>query len=858
MSASNSYGQPGSSFSIVGNPTLGRRDTYNKLIGKKKFTSDIQPTDIGIASATGFLWVGFVTCPYPNARIKSIDVSEAEAAGAITLTGYDYDFLPEYDYYSTSGLRSRGCLPTTQARYCGMPVVAVGGPTPYLTNDYIQMVKVEYEPLPYVFDAEAALKSGSPQIWPNGNAPAGTTITTVEELTYASSAQDAYGDAAAAIAEADQVVTLRLDTDVYQHAELEPRVSIIQYTEGTGTNASQSSTSGVTTSGTGALINAWDATEYVVTDQNDLASWFAVPTTNVQVRLSLGGSENGSTGGSFGNKIPPWEGIMIGAAMSKKSGLAAKLEYTKTNNFQAGIARWCERSYLTVAAKNGLITAVQGEMYTNVGALGGSNSDLGEFYAIYNVPNLNVVSYSANTNVYGTAGAMRNVGETQNTWFMETAIDMLAEKYNMDPVQFRLNNMKTAYYVDNTTTPPTVYNDTAFDPTTGYPFSGFGQPAHLLQTKATFNWSSRWQGWATPSAVVTNSGETQGTGKKLRGVGVALTSGAKGSLRAPDTGQILVMPSGAVTVYSGIMDHGGGGPTTIPMIAAEAIGMTLAQYGTSVTTPGSGLTAVLSDTTQTTDSGITAGSAGTRNMGLGMISAAQNLGTQWFPLVAAKLAAGTKAANLAFGGGTSGQPSGIIFDTTNPSNQMTWKAAAALLPPAGLKGLGNYVPPTHTAYRVGGTRFVEVEVDTETADVRVIDFVGGLGIGRVIFPLGAEAQQQGALLFGVGETLFTDYINDSSTGLKYSGANLSANYLDNKVPSIYQTPNRNMAVWEEYVDPYGPFGAVGIGENTLMGIMPAILNALSNAMGGYRFTKCPIRKEDVVTALQWMKANGKL
>ncbi|MGA2199854.1 MAG: molybdopterin cofactor-binding domain-containing protein, partial [Nitrososphaerales archaeon] len=418
---------------------------------------------------------------------------------------------------------------------------------------------------------------------------------------------------------------------------------------------------------------------------------------------------------------------------------------------------------------------------------------------------------------------------------------------NIDPQVFRLNNMRTAAFTDTVT--GTVYPNTAFDHTTGYPYSGYGQPDSHLKAVRAFNWTGRWKGWNTPSNVLTNSGSTVGTGKKLRGIGMALTSGAKGALSAPDTGQIKVLPSGAITVYSGGMDHGGGGVTALPIITAELLGQP----------DMSNLTAVMSDTALTTDTGVTAGSRMTRNGGIGLVAAAQNLGTQWFPLIAAKLAAGTKATNLAFGGGFTGQPAGIVYDTTNPKNQMTFKAACALLPAAGLTGVGNFTPPAKTAYRVGGTKICEVEVDTETADVRVIDYVGGLGLGRVIFAAGADGQNQGGFLgLGVGETFFEQSLNDSSTGLKYSGGTLNPNYLDNKIPTIYQSPDRALSLWSEYNDAYGPFGAVGIGENTLMSVIPCILNALSNAMGGYRFIHVPVRKEDIVTALQWMKANGLL
>ena len=115
-----------------------------------------------------------------------------------------------------------------------------------------------------------------------------------------------------------------------------------------------------------------------------------------------------------------------------------------------------------------------------------------------------------------------------------------------------------------------MYPNTAYDQTTAYPFSGYSQPKTHLDTAKAFNWSGRWKGWGVPSNVVMNSGQTTGTGRSFRGVGMALTSGSKGSLSAPDTGQINVVPNGTITMYSGGMDHGAGGVTALPIITAES------------------------------------------------------------------------------------------------------------------------------------------------------------------------------------------------------------------------------------------------------------------------------------------------
>ncbi|MDG6901391.1 MAG: xanthine dehydrogenase family protein molybdopterin-binding subunit [Nitrososphaerota archaeon] len=805
---------PPRKFALVGNPDIVRLDGYTHITGQTKFTSDILPPDVGVSSTTGFLYMGYVMCPYPHAKITKIDTSKAEAAGYVTLTGQDAAYLPPYTYYSTAGNRFRGPLPISEAKFAGQPVVAVGAPSPDLVNDAIALVDVEYQPLPYVLDTEAALKAGAPRLWPGGNAPGGAAL---EGISTPSTAVVKIGDAAGAIAQADAVVNVQLDTGFTQHFDIEPRGLIVQWNAG--------------------VINIWGNTQYAHGLLGTVANYFGVPRGNVIVRSSLGNFKGQGEGCGLGNKTSGEEYI-IATAMSKKAGMPVKFMHTRTSHAVATTNRFPERAYITVAGKAGMITAFKAVVYANVGANGGASSDLGMFYACYTVPNLDLTSYSVNTNAFGLAGPQRDVGESQNHFFVEVAVDMLAEKMNIDPNTFRMNNMRTAAYTDST---GKVWPNTAVDINTGYPFSGYGQPGAHLQAVKAFNWTGRWKGWGVPSAVLTNSGETNGTGKKLRGVGMALTAGAKGSLGGGATGQIQVDPKGNITVFTGGTDHGGGWMTSGPIIAGELLGQTDFSH----------ITLITSDTSLTTDTGGTYGSRMTRNGGMGLVAAAQDLKNQWFPVVAANLAPGTKATNLAFGNNT-------IYDTTNPSNSMSFAAAAALLK-APVKGNGNFPSPPKTAYRVGGTKMCEVEVDVETGDVRILDYVGCLGVGRVIFRSGADQQSEGGLVgTGQGETLYEEIVLDSSTGLNLSGRYLSPNYLDFKIPTIMQTPNTMQALYEEYVDPLGPFGAVGMGENVQMCTTPMILNALTNALGGYRFTHYPVRREDIVAALQWMKDNGKL
>ena len=169
-----------------------------------------------------------------------------------------------------------------------------------------------------------------------------------------------------------------------------------------------------------------------------------------------------------------------------------------------------------------------------------------------------------------------------------------------------------------------------------------------------------------------------------------------------------------------------------------------------------------------------------------MVAAAQELGNQWFPIVAAKLAPGTQASNLAFGNNT-------IYDTTNPSNSMSFKDAAALLTQP-LKAYGNGTPVVLAGFskthRVTGAKLAEVEVDIETADVRVVNSVSALDIGRIMWYKGAQAQNEGGFIGpGIGAGLYEETIHDTTTGLNWSGSYLNPNYNDNKVPTIMETPD---------------------------------------------------------------------
>jgi CO/xanthine dehydrogenase Mo-binding subunit len=786
------------SFALVGNPDVTRRDIPSKVTGKLVYTYDINPEHLGL-EPDQMLYMGVLRCPYPHANVTKLDTSAAEAAGYITLTADDF---AEYNLMFVGSGQPHPPI-TNNVLYSGQPVCAVAAPTTDEVEDAISLINVEYDVLPFVLDVEQALQPGAVQLFPSGNLPMGA-INPENDVFTAATIRYAFGDVDSAIASADVVVgspdPIELNTQVHQQAEMEPWAVVANWTNGG--------------------LTVYDTTEAPFLGQATIASYFNLPINNVRVVGSgiPGVGASGFAGMTMGNKLGNAEHVIITVMMSKKAGAAVKYGPTRSDHLAITSQRFSERAYLTFAGNSdGTLTAIKGLIYENSGSYGGANGSdtISDFMNMYIVPNMDISLIPVNTNTHNRSGAFRNVGESQGHFFLESMADMLSEKMNIDPTKFRLINMR-----GQTTA-------TRVDPTEGLPYTGFGNPENFVDAMNTFGWSSVWKGWGVPSSV---------NGPVRVGVGFALHNGAKGSPFGPSSVMITISQNGSVFVNSGRTDNGAGSDTAIPIIAAEALGLTsLANF-----------TYLHADTALTTNDGIQGGSTSTRTSGLSTLLAVEDLKGQWTPMIASKL--GVPASSLVFGNNT-------IYQNGNPSVSISFTDAAAMLP-APITGTGNgiaAVPYGNVSFRVGGGKFATVAVDTETAEVRVLNATVGIGIGRVIFRKGADSQLRGGFIQGIGEALFEEYDNDPTTGQI-----INYNYHDFRLPTQADSPDSITSVWGEYVDPVGPFGAVGIGENCSMAVSAAIANALSNAMGGYRFNTLPITKMDIVAGIQWMQANGKL
>jgi xanthine dehydrogenase molybdenum-binding subunit len=178
-----------------------------------------------------------------------------------------------------------------------------------------------------------------------------------------------------------------------------------------------------------------------------------------------------------------------------------------------------------------------------------------------------------------------------------------------------------------------------------------------------------------------------------------------------------------------------------------------------------------------------------------------------------------------------------------PEKRMTVRDAVMPkvgIPAAQLVGTATYHPTKAYSF---AAHFVEVKVDTETGYVTVEKVIPVHEIGKVIHPIAAAGQIEGGIQQGIGHTLYEDYQIDMKTG-----RSLNANFVDYKMPLAMDMPDIHTVILEAAPDPGGPWGAKGVGEDPIIAIGPAIINAVHDAVG-VRFRHYPIKPEQVLQAL---------
>jgi CO/xanthine dehydrogenase Mo-binding subunit len=480
-------------------------DGWERVSGNAVYASDIY--------LPGMLYGKILRSPHPHAKVVNIDAEKAKAYPGVkaVLTPRD---LAAYSWDKSPG-RGHHDMPILAeiARFAGDDIAVVAAVDEDSAEEALELIKVEYQPLPFVLDPEEALKPTAPKIHPQGNLAGGKPSTLVR------------GDIEKGFQEADLVYEGKYYTPMLQHATAEPRVCVARWERG--------------------KLTVWDSTQYTFATQAGLAHALKIPMSKVRVISEF-------MGGGFGDKLQMERYCVLASILSMKTGHPVRIEFSREENFLASHHRYPAVCYLKYGArKDGTLTAIQVKVVADLGAYNHLDGALNVFEtmkSVYRCPNLKAEGYNAYTNK-PEAGAMRCVGHPQGDFAQEIHVDIMAEKLGLDPVAFRLKNH--ARLADG-------------DQDRKIPFSSNAMEECIRKGAEAVGWAQKWQ------KPVSSPGPIK------KGMGMAIHACRHGAMSLPSAGMVKINSDGTVNVLTGSNDIGASQKTTMAIIAAEELGIPLA------------------------------------------------------------------------------------------------------------------------------------------------------------------------------------------------------------------------------------------------------------------------------------------
>jgi len=801
-----------SDFSIIGKP-IAMVDAAGKTTGAGKYADDFK--------LPGMLVGKILHSPYPHARIKSIDTSGAKALDGVVavVTGEDapnpYGILPVG--------HDETALAVGKVRYVGDHVACVAAVSEEIAERALELIDIDYEPLPAWFDPEESMKAESDLI--HENRPHNL------EKDY----HHVFGDPEKGFAEADYVHEARYIANEVTHAAMEPHCTLANFELDPHT-------------GKLGRLTVWSSTQVPYYLQHKLSLVLEMPMSQIRVIKPL-------VGGGFGGKseIIPLE--IIAAVAARAARAPVKITYTREEVFWAHRGRPRTIVDLKTGVKNdGRVTSVACKVIQDGGAYCSygvvtilySGALLG---ALYDIPNIRYDGYRVLTNK-PACGAMRGHGTVNVRFAFESQMDEIAVKLNLDPAEVRRVNLLK---------PPTVTVN-------GLRVLSYGLPECIDQVVTRSGWNER-----------------KGRLPKGRGLGVACShyvSGAANSIIRSDmphsTVNIKIDRDGGVVVYTGASEIGQGSDTMTAQVVAEVLGCDLAR-----------VKVIAADTDLTP---IDLGSYSSRvtfMAGNASMRAAEEVKKNIVSAAAKRMNCAPEdvimrndhvykrdsvpgdhdpsAAEIleekdAPRGRVDGQIlRGSVLQTRKeegPKEHMSFEEAvvSAIDFHGALTGTGSYAPPIEARggkHKGGGVgpspaysysaQVAEVSVDEDTGEVTVHKIWAAHDCGRALNPVAVEGQVIGSVWMGLGQALEEEMVWKD-------GLLMNPGLLEYRSPSSAESPEIECIIVES-IDPEGPFGAKEAGEGSLAATIPAISNAIYDAVG-VRLRESPFTPERILSALR--------
>jgi CO/xanthine dehydrogenase Mo-binding subunit len=760
-----------------------RIDVYEKVTGSATFADDIQ-------FGPGLYYGRLVRSPHAHALIRQIDATMALGMPGVKAVVTGADVPKNIGLY----LIDRPIFARERARYVGEPVAGVVASSEEIAHEAAQLIEVQYEELPAVFDPVEAARADAPLLHPDlGEYEVANFIFPKPGTNISEHFKLRRGDVDAAWDQCTAVVEGTFRLPQIQHVPIEPHVAVSLW-EPSG------------------QVTLWTCSQSPFAQRDLIAQSLDIPHGNLRVVSPY-------VGGGFGGKAGVSMEVCAVSMARAVRGHPVKLRMTREEEFIGTTVRQ------SLVAKTKIGCNAYGDllaMETEYSFGGGAYTDYGVNIARaagysctgpYLIPNVKGDSYCVYTN-QPIGSAMRGFGMPEIHWGIEQIMDQLAEKIGMDPAEFRRRNC--------------VKSDEAI--LTGMRMPPVDLVACIDKATEAIEWGRK---------------EAASAPHKRRGKGIAIMWKAPAMPPNPGSAAIVRFNEDAtVNVSIGAQDLGQGAFTVLAQMAAQALGVPYEWVRVSVPV----------DTKYSPYEWQTVASRITWSTGNAVKAAAEDAKRQILEIVAGHWNEDPQDLDIKDGVVFSYRTEeevplkGMVIYGLPNENFEGWKGGPIV-------GQGKFMPTyvTNLDFETGqgtravvhytvGAQAIDLEVDSETGEITVLRIASVYDVGRAINPDLIMTQIEGGAVHGMSSAF---------EGLKFDpeGHPLNPNLVDYRISTATDIPLEIHGDFVETPLEDGPWGARGVGEHVMVPTAPAMANAIYDALG-IRFNDLPLSAEVVFRALK--------
>ncbi|HSH69351.1 MAG TPA: xanthine dehydrogenase family protein molybdopterin-binding subunit, partial [Deferrisomatales bacterium] len=755
-----------------------------KVTGRARYTVDIE--------LPGTLVGRILRSPHPHARILSVDTSRAARVPGVKAVVTARDTLGlRHGFVETPRYPAdQAPLAVDVVRHVGEEIAAVAAVDTYAAEEALGLIRVEYAPLPAVFDPEEAMGPDAPEIHPSH------PKVLEPYRNIAGKTATSWGDVARGLDEAYCVRTDRFESHLRTHGYLEPQATLASWE--------------------GGKLNVWTSSMGPFLKRAKLARLLGLPLSSVRVQKAY-------VGGAFGGKIDLFSHEFCAGLLSMQAGRPVRMVASREEVFTAyrhGQPLVVELT--TGVKKDGTLLAQRLRVINNCGAYRGSGVVViflaWGFAAVpYRLPSLEYEGYAVYTN-NPVRAPQRGHGAPQMRFAVESQLDMIAEEIGLDPVEIRLRNARLPGEVlpngDN------VHNCGLMD--------------CIRQSAERTRFQERYGRERQKAA---------GAGRLRRGIGIGVSAYFGGSLIYPNSSSVVVKlnDDGSLTLLTGAIDIGQGAETILTQIVAEELQVPLAE-----------IRVVAADTESTpVDIGawISGGAYVTGNAAREAAGAVRRklteLASEAMEVGVEDLVVQEKAISVA------GSPTRRMTYAELYERSVRTRRGDPIVGEGHWRTMRDQ--PTHpslastkgrwTENYAFSAQVAEVEVDTETGEARLLRAVTAHDCGFPINPVLVEGQIDGQVSMALGHAFLEEVRMEA-------GRTLNPSWLEYRMPTIHdRAVSESIDVITERYEVGRPYRTKEVGEGYVSAILAAIANAIYDAVG-VRLHSTPFTPERILNALR--------